>query len=258
VVGSVIGNPALWDRDFHKLCGGSAGNNFGMGGWIVIMGMLVFEITQSSAWVGMALALYFLPNLVLGMLSGAVADWLDRRTLLRCVELTMVFSLLVFSALIAMWSAHLWLILSFSIIYGGVRAMAQPARISYAYDVVGGEHIVAGLGLLNVGSRVGQLAGALIGGAAMQRYGTPIAILCLAAAHGVALFLMTRLRSAGLAETSGRVPIGQNLRECIGEMGVNRVLLALVLVTDLPPRTIPPFKLDLVLLGRPDLAVAPI
>ena len=27
---------------------------------------------------------------------------------------------------------------------------------------------------------------------------------------------------------------------------------------DLPPRTIPPFKLDLVLLGRPDLAVAPI
>ena len=231
MVGSVIGNPALWNRDFHKLCGGTAGNNFGMGGWLVIMGMLVFEITQSSAWVGIALALYYLPNLIFGMLSGAVADWLDRRTLLRCVELTMGFSLLVFSALIAMWSAHLWLILSMFVIYGCVRAMGQPARISYAYDVVGGEQIVAGLGLLNVGSRVGQLAGALIGGATMQRYGTPIALLSLAAAHGVALFLMTRLHSAGLAETIGRVPIGQNLRECIGEMGVNRALLVLVLVT---------------------------
>jgi hypothetical protein len=228
---SVIGNPALWNRDFHKLCGGTAGNNFGVGGWLVILGMLIFEITQSSAWVGIALALYYLPNLIFGMLSGAVADWLDRRTLLRCVELAMGFILLVFSALIAIWSAHLWLILSISTIYGCVRAMGQPARISYAYDVVGGEHIVAGLGLLNVGSRVGQLAGALIAGAAMQRYGTPIALLSLAAAHGVALFLMTRLRSAGLAETIGRVPIRQNLRECIGEMGVNRALLVLVLVT---------------------------
>ena len=231
MVGVVIGNPALWNRDLHKLCGGSAGNTFGMGGWMVIVGMLVFEITQSSGWVGMALALYFLPNLVIGMLSGAVADWLDRRTLLRRVELTMLLSLLVFAALITMLSAQLWLILSFSIIYGGVRAMGQPARTSYAYDVVGGEHIVAGLGLLNVGSRIGQLAGALIGGVAMQRYGAPIAVLCLAAAHGVAWFLMTQLRSAGLAETIGRVPIAQNLRECMGEMGANRVLLALVLVT---------------------------
>ena len=231
MAGSVIGSPALWNRDFHNLCGGTAGNNFGMGGWLVIMGMVVFEITQSSAWVGIALALYYLPNLIFGMLSGAVADWMDRRTLLRYVELTMGFSLLVFSALIAMWSAHLWLILSLSVIYGCVRAMGQPPRISYAYDVVGGEHIVAGLGLLNVASRVGQLAGALIGGAAMQRYGTPIALLCLAAAHGVALSLMFRLRSAGLAETIERVPIGQNLRECIGEMGVNRALLALVLIT---------------------------
>ncbi len=231
MVGSVIGNPALWNRDFHKLCVGTAGNNFGVGGWLVILGMLVFEITQSSAWVGIALALYYLPNLIFGMLSGAVADWLDRRTLLRCAELAMGFILLVFSALIAMWGAHLWLILSISTIYGCVRAMGQPARISYAYDVVGGEQIVAGLGLLNVGSRVGQLAGALIGGATMQRYGTPTALLSLAAAHGVALFLMSRLHSAGLAETIERVPIGQNLRECIGEMGVNRALLVLVLIT---------------------------
>ncbi|MDP7652845.1 MAG: MFS transporter [Rhodospirillales bacterium] len=231
MVGSVIGNPALWDRDFHKLCGGSAGSSFGMGGWFVIMGMLVFEITQSSAWVGVSLAFFFLPNLVFGMLSGVVADWSDRRAMLRRVELAMLIGFFIFSALIAMWGTHLWLILSFSIIYGCVRATGQPARISYAYDVVGGEHIVAGLGLLSVGSRVGQLAGALVGGAAMHRYGTPIALLCMAAAHGIAFSLMSRLRSAGLAETIKQVPIGQNLRECIGEMGANPILLTLVLVT---------------------------
>ena len=107
MVGAVIGNPAFWNRDFHKLCGGSAGNNFGMGGWLVIMGMVVFESTQSSAWVGMALALFFLPNLVFGMLSGAIADWVDRRTLLRRVEWAMFLIFLVFSALIAIWSAPL-------------------------------------------------------------------------------------------------------------------------------------------------------
>jgi hypothetical protein len=231
VVGTVIGNPAFWNRDFHKLCGGSAGNNFGMGGWLVIMGVLVFETTHTSAWVGMALALFFLPNLVFGMLSGAIADWVDRRTLLRRAECAMFFCFPVFSALIAMWSAPLWLILSISVIYGCARALGQPARISYAYDVVGGEHIVAGLGLLSVGSRVGQLAGALVCGAALQRFGTPIALLCLAGAHGIAWFLMSLLRSVGRAETIGRVPIGQNLRQCISEMGANRALLVLVSVT---------------------------
>ncbi|NQV45552.1 MAG: MFS transporter [Rhodospirillales bacterium] len=231
LIGHVLGNPSLRNRDFHKLCGSSAFNNIGMSGELVIIGILIFEITQSSTWVGIAVALYNLPMLVFGLLSGAIADWMDRRTLLRRVELVVVINLVIFSALIAMVPADLWLILLFAVVSGSIRDSAYAARISYAYDLVGGQHIVAGLSLLNLASRVGQLIGALAGGIVMQNYGAPAAILCLAAAHAVAFILLSQLRSAGSVETVERVPIGQSLRQCFIEMRSNRVLLMLIIIT---------------------------
>ena len=55
---------------------------FVLEGWIVgglgtlggvILGLLVFRLTDSSAWVGLSLALYFLPLLVFGLLVGPPA-----------------------------------------------------------------------------------------------------------------------------------------------------------------------------------------
>ena len=231
IIGRVIGSPAFKNADFRWLWAGSACNHFGMSGEQVILGLLVFQITQSSAWVGVALALYSLPMLIFGVLSGAIADWLDRRMLLRSLEIAIAINLVLFSVLIAMGLIELWLIMLFTAISGSVRAAYQPARISYAYDIVGGQHIVSGLGLLNLGTRLGQLAGALIAGSVMQRHGTPVALLALAMAHVTAFALLSRLRSAGDAAPTERVSIRQNLREYVDETRRNRVLLMLVMVT---------------------------
>jgi MFS family permease len=231
VIGPVLAGPAFKNADFRRLWAASACNYFGMSGEQVIMGLLVFQITQSSAWVGAALALYYLPLLIFGALSGAIADWLDRRTLLRGIELAIVINLVVFTVLIAFGPLELWLILLFSLISGSLRAMAQPVRGSYAYDLVGSEHVVAGLGMLNLGTRLGQLIGALIAGAVMQRLGTPAALLALVIAHVMAMAWLLRLRASGLASVIEHVPIWQNLREYMEEMRRNRILMMLVVVT---------------------------
>ncbi len=231
MIGHVLGNPALRGRDFQKLCGGSAFNSMGMSGEIVIIGILAFEITQSSAWVGIALALYYLPMLVLGLLSGVIADWMDRRTLIRRVELAIVVNLLIFSVMIPMAPTELWLILAFAVVSGSIRDAAFAARISYAYDLVGSHNVVAGLSLLNLASRCGQLIGALVTGAVLHRFDTSAAILCLASAHLVAFILLSRLRSAGIVAAEPRVPIGQNLRQCVHEISTNGLLLMLVMIT---------------------------
>ena len=221
----MIASPAFKNADFRRLWASAACNYLGMSGEQVILGLLVFRIMQSTAWVGAALALYYLPLLIFGVMSGAIADLLDRRTLLRRIELAIAINLAVFSASIAMGFIELWSILVFTVIAGSLRAMYQPARISYAYDIVGARHVVAGLGLLNLGTRLGQLAGALIAGAVMQRLGAPAAFLVLAAAHVVAFFWLSRLRSAGLAAAVERVPIKQNLREYLDEIQDNHRFL---------------------------------
>lgn len=217
--------------DYRRLWIGAAFNQQGMIGEHVVLGLLVFRVTQSTAWVGAILAVYFLPLFVFGMLSGAVADWMDRRTLLRRIEIGIVANLAAFAALLAAGITAIWLIVAFTLVTGSLRALHQPVRVSYAYDIVGGEQVVGGLGLLNLGGRVGQLAGALVAGWVMHRWGAPAALLALVTGHTVALAMFLRLREVGESAVTEHAPIRQNLREYMAELRNNRTLLMLVLMT---------------------------
>jgi MFS family permease len=223
--------PAFHNADYRNLWAGAAFNQQGMSGEQVVLGLLIFQFTGSTAWVGIMLAVYFLPFFVFGIVSGAVADRLDRRSLLRRIEALIITNMMILAVVLAMNLAALWIILTFALTSGALRALHQPARMSYAYDIVGGDQVVQGLGLLNLGSRFGQLIGALTAGAVMERFGGSAAILVLAISHGGALIFFLRLRAAGKAAVTEHAPIRQNIAEFTTELRSNRVLLMLLAVT---------------------------
>ena len=231
LIGRILRGPAFQHRDFRLLLGAATCNYTGYGGEQVIIGLLVFQLTGTSAWVGVAMALYFTPQLVFGMAAGAIADWIDRRRLLRIIEAVVSVNLTVFGVLAALDAITLWLVLMLTFIAGAARAVYLPVRQSYAYDIVGSEHVVAGLGLLTIGMRAGQLIGALIAGSAMQRLGTDVALFVLAAFHAFTFLVVGTLRSIPTEAHSNPVPILENLREYVREMRRNRTLLMLILVT---------------------------
>ena len=223
--------PAFEIADYRNLWVGAAFNQQGQSGEQVVLGLLVFQFTHSTAWVGVMMAVYFLPFFVFGLVSGAVADRLDRRSLLRRVEALIAMNMIVFACVLALDMAALWLMFVFMLISGSLRALHQPTRLSYAYDIVGGDKVVSGLGLLNLGSRTGQLVGALAAGAAMDRYGGSAALLILALGHGLAFIFFLRLRTVGQAAATEIVLMRQNIREYVGELRANRLLLMLLVVT---------------------------
>ena len=49
------------------------------GGDFVLIGWSILELTGTSAWVGTAFALYFLPMVLLGILTGGLADRVEFR-----------------------------------------------------------------------------------------------------------------------------------------------------------------------------------
>jgi MFS family permease len=91
-----------WHRDFRLLLSAATCNYMGYGGEQVIIGLLVFQVTGTSAWVGVAMALYFLPLFIFGMAAGAIADWMDRQKLLRIIEAIIALNLTVFGVLAAL------------------------------------------------------------------------------------------------------------------------------------------------------------
>jgi MFS family permease len=223
--------PLFRDADFRHLLAGAAFNQQGMTGEHVVIGLLVLQLTGSTAWVGITLAVYFVPFFVFGMVSGAVADWIDRRTLLRTIELVIAANLAVFALCLWLDIAAMWLVIAFTLASGSLRALHQPVRFSYAHDIVGPEQAVASMGLINLAARCGQLFGALAAGAITDRLGAPVALLIVAAGHGVASLMFFRLKEAGASAVKERAPIRQNLREYGAELRRNRILLMLLAVT---------------------------
>ncbi len=231
LIGKILRSPAAGNRDFRLLVAAATCNYMGYGGEQVVIGLLVFRITGSSAWVGVALALYFLPLFIFGMAAGAIADWMDRRKLLRIIEAVIGINLVVFAVLAALEAVAIWQVLLMTFVSGSARAVYLPVRQSYAYDIVGAEQIVAGLGLLTIGMRAGQLLGALVAGSVMQRLGTDVALFVLATFHGITFLIVSRLRSIPTEAHTNPVPILENLREYLQEMRHNRTLSMLIAVT---------------------------
>jgi len=193
---------------FRKLALGSCFNSAGWQGEQVILGLMVYQLTNSSAWVGIVLALNFAPMFFVGVPAGALADRFDRRSVLIRAEIVLTFSMLIFSLLLSQDIVGLSLVLAMSVISGIVRSVHHPARLSYAGDIAGSGGLVGTLSLLSILSRIGQLSGAMIAGFSSEYFSPAFAYLVLALAHLLAVFCFSGITSsrAGI-ERDGSVEI---------------------------------------------------
>ena len=206
-------------------------NGASMVGELLLFGLAVYELSGSTAWVGLSLALYFAPNLFVGALAGTLADSFDRVRVLRAVEAALGINLFAIGALIAIGAAGLALILVLTFVSGVFRAAYNPARSSYAFDLAGADRIVSALGTLNIAMRLGQLAGAFVAGWAASEIGVGAAYMVLASAHVLALAAFGRQRTRAPSPGGGRPSMRAGLVEFGRELGANRPLLILVVVT---------------------------
>jgi predicted MFS family arabinose efflux permease len=218
-------------RDFHRLWLGTMFNSYSMWAEQVIVGSTLFRLTESSAWVGIAFALFFLPYVIFGLVSGGLSDWMDRRRLLT-VTSSLLLALYALIALVAVTvELQPWLLLTATFFSGCLRAVNQPARLAYAYDLVGESMHTRALGAINVSTRVGQLIGALSAGLVLQRLGIAMAYTSLALMHIVASLAFARLSLAGRAAPTERPELLVGIGELVTELRHNRTLLALLAIT---------------------------
>ena len=206
-------------------------NGASMVGELLLFGLAVYEASGSTAWVGISLALYFGPNLFVGAIAGTIADSFDRARVLRIVEVALGVNLFVIGVMFLSGFASLAAILVLTLVSGVFRAAYNPARSSYAFDLVGAERVVSGLGTLNIAVRVGQLMGALVAGWVASEIGIGAAYLVLSSAHVLALASFGWQHASAATPRTERRSMRTGLGEFFRELGGNRPLLILFGVT---------------------------
>ena len=222
---AVLRSPA-----FLKLTANSATNGISVGADYVLVGWLALQAADSTAWVGGGFALYHLPSLLLGMPAGSLSDRINRRRLIRNLELAGMAVLIGFGLLIEAGFASIAVIYGLTIALGSLRAVHHPVRLAYAYDIAGAERVIPAISALNFASHVGYVVGAASVGTAAELLGAEYALGIMALAHLLAWGCLSGALPTG-ATGIDPTPILDNLRDYAREMVRNRLLAALVIVT---------------------------
>ena len=220
-------------RDFRLFWVSTFFYSVGTGMEHVAVGWLVFDITGSAFMVGVAAAARMAPLFFLGILSGAMADWLERRLFLLFSALGGVAVAAIMAMLLLSGDPPVWAVVVLVAAGGCVLAFTLTTRNAYTYDIVGSEHALNGLSLNQMAMQVGGIAGALASGALIELVGPGWQYLGVGGSYlGSALILLVIGRSARTAEPQ-REPVLRNLVGYIRFLRENRVIMALMCLTSI-------------------------
>ncbi|MCH8309729.1 MAG: MFS transporter, partial [Chloroflexi bacterium] len=151
-------------RDYRLLWVATVFQSVGMGMEHVALGWLVLELTDSPFMVGVASAARMAPFFFLGIVSGAVADRVERRMFLRLLALAGVIISGLTAVVLFRDTEQVWPIILLAMGMGCVWAFTMTMRQAYTFDIVGPQAALNGLALTSLSQRVGGVMGALMAG----------------------------------------------------------------------------------------------
>ena len=138
---------ALSSRSYRIYIGGQSLANTGTWMQNIAQDWLIFDLTHSSAAVGVTMALQFLPLLLLGLHTGAIADRLPKRRILlitQTLNAAATAALAVITISGAVGPADVY---AFALVSGIIFAFDSPTRQVFVAEVVPPNQLRAGIAL---------------------------------------------------------------------------------------------------------------
>ncbi|MCQ0971360.1 MFS transporter [Paracoccus sp. TK19116] len=203
-------------RDFRILWSATLVSNFG--GLVQAVGAawLMTQLTDSATLISLVQASNTLPIMLLALVSGALADIFDRRTLLMTAQLLMV----TISALLAIVAWQGWLtpmtLLTFTFLIGAGQALYNPPWQASMGDLVPRADLPAAVTLNSVGFNLMRSVGPAAGGIIVAVFGAAAAFAINAISYVPLLSAMVRWRPQSPPRTTTPEPffaaVGAGLR----------------------------------------------
>jgi predicted MFS family arabinose efflux permease len=160
---------------------------------VVTRGFLVLSLTGSAAQLALVNAVRGAPLLVLGLLSGVLADRVSRKRLLMASQTTNVVANVAVGVLALTGHVQLWHVYVTAALIGMSTAVNTPARQSMLPSLVPPKDLQGAVVLNTSTLNLGQALGPIVGGAAVSLVGVGGSYLVQAGIFAVAGSLIKRL-----------------------------------------------------------------
>jgi MFS family permease len=136
------------------------------GTWMqsVAQAWLVLQLTHSATWLGLAVALQFLPVLVLGPYGGVVVDRVSKRRLLIATQLAAAAQALVLGLLTVSAAVSLFWVLALSLGLGLINVLDNPGRQAFVREMIPDDLVRNAVSLNSVLVNVARAVGPAVAG----------------------------------------------------------------------------------------------
>jgi len=202
------------------------------GAWTqtLILGWMVFDSTGSEFLLGLFTAIRLAP-LLLGPVSGAIADRYDRVRMLIVACLWALVVVVLVASMASLGHAPYWVLVTGGLAIGLAQSPSQPARMSLVLELVGRKNISNANALNSMAMNMTQVIGPALGGAMISALGAPIALWISAAWFAISIALLWPLRSIRDTARVHHEPVVQMVRGGLRAVFSNRLTATVLLVT---------------------------
>lgn len=155
---------ALRHRNFRLYWFAGIGQAAALGMQFLIFGWLVLDLTRSASQLGLVIALYGIPNLVMLMFGGIFADRVDRRWMLFYSQ-TIVAVFIFGAATLTLYQLiSIWHIYAITFTLGVIQGINMPARMAIVPDLVKQEDVLNATSLNMAVFNTGRILGPSLAG----------------------------------------------------------------------------------------------
>jgi MFS family permease len=166
--------PLKTSRDFRLLFIGQAVSFFGSMMTYVVLPWQMYQLTKSSFAVGMLGAVEFVPILLMSCVGGALADYVDRRKLLRFTEvgLACITGILILNSLLR--QPKVWVLFVCAALFAALNGLQRPSREAITPRIVAPEEMPAVAALNSLRFSAGAIAGPALAGVLAAAFGASL------------------------------------------------------------------------------------
>jgi MFS family permease len=157
-------SPLRVSRDYRLLFFGQLVSFFGSMMTFIVVPWQMYRLTESSAMVGYIYLAEFIPMVALAFVGGALADFLDKRKMLRLTEVgqTSVTAILLINSLLP--NPRVWVLFVAVALHAGFAAIQRPAFESFIQKVIPPELMSSVMALNSIRYSVGAIVSPAIAG----------------------------------------------------------------------------------------------
>jgi MFS family permease len=187
--------PLRDSREFRLLYLSQSITFFGSMMTFVALPWQVFQLTNSSFAVGMLGVVEFVAVLFMGFVGGALADYLDRRLMVRLTEALLAAGsvVLILNALLS--RPQVWVLFTCAAFFAALTALQRPSLEALIPRIVKAEQMPAVASLQAFRGSLAMVGGPALGGVLVVTFGPALAYSVDLFTFVVSLILLTLMRA---------------------------------------------------------------